>query len=145
MSACHRWNEKNTADKTWANFKVHFTAAHCQHKHLQGGSADNSGYYAANAAIGQTEDQMAEATIGALAKLATITATDRGAVATLTEANSRLAKQLGDRSNELKNIKALLKKERAEVKKERGRVLSTLPHTIIVGPMGTGFPIATQA
>jgi hypothetical protein len=31
MSACRRWNEKDTADKTWANFKVHFAAAHRQH------------------------------------------------------------------------------------------------------------------
>jgi hypothetical protein len=34
----------------------------------------------------------------------------------LTEANSLLAKQLEDRSYELKDIKALLKKERAERK-----------------------------
>jgi hypothetical protein len=113
MSACRRWNEKDTADKTWANFKVHFAAAHCQHKQIKGGSAANSGYHATNAAVGQTEDQMAEATIGALVNLETATATDRGVVATLTEANSRLAKQLEDRSNELKDIKALLKKERA--------------------------------
>jgi hypothetical protein len=37
MSACRRWNEKDTADKTWANFKVHFAAAHRQHKQMQGG------------------------------------------------------------------------------------------------------------
>jgi hypothetical protein len=55
---------------------------------------------------------MTEATIGALANLATVTATDRRVVTTLTEANSRLTKQLEDRSNELKDIKALLKKER---------------------------------
>jgi hypothetical protein len=53
---------------------------------------------------------MSKAAIGALANLETATATDRGVVETLTEVNSRLAKQLEDRSNELKNIKALLKK-----------------------------------
>jgi hypothetical protein len=62
---------------------------------------------------------MAEATIGALANLATATSTDRGIVATLTEANSRLARQLEDRSNKLKEIKALLKKERADRKGQR--------------------------
>jgi hypothetical protein len=80
---------------------------------MQGGSATNSGYHAANTDVGQTEDQMVEATIGALANMAnmaTATATDRGVVTTLTEANSRLAKQLQDCSNELKDIKALLKK-----------------------------------
>jgi hypothetical protein len=59
---------------------------------------------------------MVEDTIGALANMATDTATDRSVVATLTEENSRLAKQLEDRSKKLKDIKALLKKERAERK-----------------------------
>jgi hypothetical protein len=40
----------------------------------------------------QTEDHMAEATIGALSNLATATATDRGVVAALTQANTRLIK-----------------------------------------------------
>jgi hypothetical protein len=31
MSACRRWNEKNLAEKTWAQFKSHFAAAHRQH------------------------------------------------------------------------------------------------------------------
>jgi hypothetical protein len=57
---------------------------------------------------------MVESTIGALENLATATATDRGVVATLTEANSRLVKQLEHQSNRLKDIKALLKKERAD-------------------------------
>jgi hypothetical protein len=83
---------------------------------MQGGSAAKSGYHAANEAVGQTEDQMDEATIGSLANLTTATATDRSIVATLTEANSRLARQLEDRSNELKEVKALLKKERTERK-----------------------------
>jgi hypothetical protein len=52
---------------------------------------------------------MVEATIGALANLETAIATDRGMVATLTEANYLLAKQLEDHSSELKDIKALLK------------------------------------
>jgi hypothetical protein len=42
---------------------------------------------------------MAETTIGALDNLATATAADRGVVATLTEANTRLVKQLEDNSN----------------------------------------------
>jgi hypothetical protein len=55
MSACRRWNKKDTVDETWANFKVHFATAHCQHKQMQRGASSNSGYHAANAAIGQTE------------------------------------------------------------------------------------------
>jgi hypothetical protein len=57
---------------------------------------------------------MAEATIGALANVATATAADRGVVAALTQASSRLAKQLEDNSSELRELKALLDKERRE-------------------------------
>jgi hypothetical protein len=114
MSACRRWNEKPLAEKTWAQFKAHFSAAHRQHKQMQDESAATAGYHSANAALGQTEDQIAEATIGALSNLATATAADRGVVATLTEANARLGKQLEDNSNELRELKALIKKERFE-------------------------------
>jgi hypothetical protein len=57
---------------------------------------------------------MAEATSGALANLSTATAAGRGVVATLTEANARLAKQLEENSNELRELKDLIKKERTE-------------------------------
>jgi hypothetical protein len=52
--------------------------------------------------MNQTEDQMAEATIGALANLATGTAADRGVLAALTQANSRLVKQLEENASELR-------------------------------------------
>jgi hypothetical protein len=114
MSACRRWNEKPLAEKTWAQFKAHFAAAHRQHQQMQGESAATAGYRSANADVVQTEDQMAEATIGAQANLATATAADRGMVETLTEANAGLVKQLEDNSNELQELKALIKKERFE-------------------------------
>jgi hypothetical protein len=78
-----------------------------------------SGYHSANAAVGQTEEQMAQATIGAQANLATETAADRGVVATLTEANARLVKQIEDNSNELRELKALINKERVEKRGQR--------------------------
>jgi hypothetical protein len=84
LSACRRWNEKPTADKTWTQFKSHFAAAHRQHKQMQGESSATDGYHSANAAVTQNEDQMAEATIGALSNLATAAASDRGVVAALT-------------------------------------------------------------
>jgi hypothetical protein len=62
---------------------------------------------------------MAEATIGSLANLATATAADRGIVATLTEANARLVKQLEDNSNEVRELKALINKERFEKRGQR--------------------------
>jgi hypothetical protein len=102
MSACRRWNEKPAAEKTWTHFKSHFVAAHRQHKQMQGESAATAGYHSDNAAMTQTEDQMAEASICALENLATATAADRGVVAALSQANSRLVKQLEETSSELK-------------------------------------------
>jgi hypothetical protein len=114
MSACHRWNEKPAAEKTWTHFKSHFTAAHRQHKQIQGKSAATAGYHSTNAAMTQNEDQMAEATIGTLANLATATTADRGVVAALTQASSRLAKQLEENSSELRELKALPNQERCD-------------------------------
>jgi hypothetical protein len=114
MSACRRWNEKPSAEKTWTHFKSHFAAAHRQHKQMQGESDATAGYHSSNATVTQSEDHMAEATIGALSNLATATASDRGVVAALTQANSRLAKQLEENASELRELKALLNQERRD-------------------------------
>jgi hypothetical protein len=34
MRACRRWNEKPSVEKTWAQFKTHFSAAYRQHKQM---------------------------------------------------------------------------------------------------------------
>jgi hypothetical protein len=107
-------DEKPPAEKTWAQFKSHFTAAHRQHKQMQVESAATAGYHSANAAMTHTEDHMAEATIGALSNMETETAADRGVVAALTQANSCLAKQLEDNSTELRELKDLLENELRE-------------------------------
>jgi hypothetical protein len=54
MRACRRWNEKPIAEKTWAQFKSHFAAAHRQHKQIQGESAATAKYHYDNADVGQT-------------------------------------------------------------------------------------------
>jgi hypothetical protein len=119
MIACHRWNEKHAIEKTWTQFKSHLAAAHRQHKQMQGESAATAGYHSANDAVSHNEDQMAESTIGSLANLATATAADRGVVTALTQVNARLAKQLEENSNELRELKALLKKECSEKRDQR--------------------------
>jgi hypothetical protein len=119
MSTCRRWNEKHHIEKTWTQFKSHLAAAHRQHKQIQGESAATASYHSANAAVGHTEYQLAKSTIGALANLATATAADRNVVATRTEANTRLVKQLEDTSNELRELNALIKNERAEKRGQR--------------------------
>jgi hypothetical protein len=107
MSACRRWNERLTTEKTWTHFKSHFAAARRQHKQMQGETAAHAGFHSANAAMTQNEDQMSEATIGDLENLATATSADRVLVAALTQANSRLVKQLDETSSELRKLKAL--------------------------------------
>jgi hypothetical protein len=102
MSACRRWNEKPSAEKTWTHFKFHYEAAHRQHKQMQGESAATAGYQSANCTMTHNEDQMSKATIGSLANLATSTTADRGVVAALTQANYCLAKQLEENPSELK-------------------------------------------
>jgi hypothetical protein len=59
---------------------------------MQGKSTATSRY--ANAAVAQQEDDLAKSAIDAFANLATATAVDRDIVATLTDTNSRLARQL---------------------------------------------------
>jgi hypothetical protein len=86
---------------------------------LQGESAATAGYHSENAAVGHTEDQMAEATIGALSNLAMATTTDRGVVAALTQANASIVKQPEDKSNELRELKALIEKDRTEKRGQR--------------------------
>jgi hypothetical protein len=114
MSACRRWNEKPAAGKTWIHFKSHFAAAHRQHKQMKGETAAHAGFHSANAAMTQTDDHMAEATIGALANLATATAADRGVVEALTQANARLVKQLEETTSELRELRALHHQERRD-------------------------------
>jgi hypothetical protein len=111
-SACRIWDEKLAADNTWNNLKIRFAAAYLHHRKMQGETLGAQGY--ANAAVAQSEDDLAEQALGAFSKLATATAVDGGVVSQLTEANSRLAEQLEDNALALKEVKALLKKERAD-------------------------------
>jgi hypothetical protein len=111
-SACRCWNEKDALTKTCSNFKVHFATAYRQHKQMQGESAATSRY--ANADVAHPDGDLDEAAIDVFANLASVTAVDRAIVATLTEANARLVKQLEYSAQALKEVKALLKKERSD-------------------------------
>jgi hypothetical protein len=55
---------------------------------------------------------MADTITGALANLETATSGDRGLVIYLTEEKARLVRQLEQRSQEVNEVKSLLKKER---------------------------------
>jgi hypothetical protein len=104
---------KIEADKTWNNFKIHFADYYRQHRQMQGETVGAQGFV--NAAVTQaSKDDLVEQALGDFANLATARAVDRNVVEKLTEANSRLAKQLEDNATSLKEVKALLKKERAK-------------------------------
>jgi hypothetical protein len=78
---------------TWAQFKVDFTTAHREFR-LTNQTAQQSGFHSANMMIEQGRDETMQDTIDAIAQLATVTASDRGTVATLTTTNAKLATQL---------------------------------------------------
>jgi hypothetical protein len=103
--------KRNPAEHTWNNFKIHFATAYHQQKKMQGKKAAASRY--ANAAVVQPDDDdIVGDAIDDFAKLATATAVDHGIVFTLTDANSRLTKQLEATYQTLEEIRALLNKER---------------------------------
>jgi hypothetical protein len=78
---------------------------------MQGETSAASGYV--NTAVSQpADDDIVVTVIDAFEKLAKATSVDRGIVASLTEANSRLTKRPEDSSQTLKKTRALLKKER---------------------------------
>jgi hypothetical protein len=81
--------------------------AYHQHKQLKDETSAASWY--ANAAVAQPVDDSA---IDTFANLVTATSVDCGIVATFTDVNSCLTKQLEENDQALKEIRALLKKER---------------------------------
>ena len=100
--ACRDWRKKHEADKTWANFKTHFTEAHLDFRTYN----KPNPYQSANVAILHQEAESppsnpTEETATALANLASATAADRTAVAALTTTNEHLTKQLTEVTNQL--------------------------------------------
>jgi hypothetical protein len=91
--ACHAWQSRATAAKTWSQFKIDFATAHREFR-LTNQTAHQSGFHSANMMIEQGRDDSMQETAEAIAQLATATASDRGTVATLTTTNAKLANQL---------------------------------------------------
>jgi hypothetical protein len=91
--ACHAWQSRAIAAKTWARFKIDFSTAHREFR-LTNQTAQQSGFHSANMMIEQGRDDSIQETAESIAQLATATASDRGMVATLTTTNAKLANQL---------------------------------------------------
>jgi hypothetical protein len=90
---CRGWQSRDTAGKTWAQFKIDFTTAHREFR-LTNQTAHQSGFHRAYMMIEQGRNESTQDTAEAIAQLAIATASDRGTVATLTTTNAKLATQL---------------------------------------------------
>jgi hypothetical protein len=91
--ACCAWQSRAIAAKTWTQFKIDFSTAHCEFR-LTNHIAQQSGFHSANMMIEQSRDGSIQETAEAIAQLATATTSDRGTVVTLTTTNAKLATQL---------------------------------------------------
>jgi hypothetical protein len=91
--ACRAWQSRVTAAKTWAQFKIDFATAHREFR-LTNQTAQQSVFHSANMMIEQGRYDSMQETAEEIAQLATATVSDRGAVATLTTTNAKLANQL---------------------------------------------------
>jgi hypothetical protein len=91
--ACHAWQSRAIAAKTWAQFKIDVANAHREFR-LTNQTAQQSGFHIANMMIEQGRDESMQETAQAIAQLVTATASDRGTVATLATTNAKLANQL---------------------------------------------------
>jgi hypothetical protein len=114
--ACHAWQSRATAAKTWAQFKIDFATAHREFR-LTNQTAQQSGFHSANMMIEQGRDDSVQETAEAIAQLATATASDRGTVATLITTNAKLANQL----EAAHALIAQLKSEIARLRHSRAR------------------------
>jgi hypothetical protein len=93
---CKIWKRQAAAYKTWAQFKIDFRVAYQEYNEARDIAPRAAGFHAQN----QDENQQ-DATIDAIANLATATAADRTAVATLTTTNAALTKSLAISSEKL--------------------------------------------
>jgi small-conductance mechanosensitive channel len=80
-------------EKTWAQFKLDFATSHHEFR-LTSQTAHQSGFHSVNMMIEKGRDESIQDTADAIAQLKKATASYRGAVATLTTTNAKLAAQL---------------------------------------------------
>ena len=93
--ACDEWDDKTDADKTWANFKTHFRAAHQKLRSRQKLKQSSFNSIQGHANMMQAHEVQQDTTF-ALQALADATQSDRTAVANLTTANKELTAHLKD-------------------------------------------------
>eukprot|EP00957_Ditylum_brightwellii_P023517 1774651-Ditylum_brightwellii.AAC.1 len=75
-NAYKEWNQRQTADKTYAHLLKHFTQAHCELHQLQT-AAQNAGYTANLVETEEQDDKLRHRTAEALANIAEATTSNR--------------------------------------------------------------------
>ena len=102
MDYCE-WNRTDTAQKTWVNFKVHFSRAFREHRD-QSKQAQNLGNGHANTQNSANAAMFAEMTqdhSNDLANIATATKSDRTTVSNMSKTTTDLTLQLGQANAKL--------------------------------------------
>ena len=100
---CREWNRTDTVQKTWVNFKAHFSRAFREHRD-QSKQAQNIGYVHANIQNSANAAMFAEMTQDhshALGNLATVTQLDHTTVANMSKIITDLTLQLGQANAKL--------------------------------------------
>jgi uncharacterized protein YdbL (DUF1318 family) len=107
---CDDWLDLPSNDQNWTNFQRHFTAAHRKAKRKQR-TTPSEGYHEANATLQPDPTLQAEneATIDALANMATAMLADRATMGQLTKSIAKLTSQLTAKDTEIFTIKNRLR------------------------------------
>jgi hypothetical protein len=130
--ACRAWQVRPAAQKTWINFKVHFSEAHREFC-LTNQTAHQSGCHSANMMI---QNHPYKGTANAIAQLTV--ASDHDTVVTLTTTNAKLILKLETSQTYVKKLKKDIAHLKLNIKPE-------WTMTPIVCHMGSRFTTNTQA
>jgi hypothetical protein len=116
--ACRAWKVCRAAQKTWTNFKIHFSAAAShQEFRLTNQTSQQSGLHSANIMI-EHHPYHYEWTADAIAQLLLATASDRDMVTNLTATNSKLALQLETSEAYVQKLKEYIVQLKLKIKPE---------------------------
>jgi hypothetical protein len=94
--ACEEWEKHDILEKTWENFKAHFTTKHHLYR-KQTQTAQTTGYQAANHAQRNLPDALMVEQLEALAMLASASATDRTTLSHLVSSSAQLLTNLAEK------------------------------------------------
>jgi hypothetical protein len=105
--ACRDWRASDTANKTWANFKIAFTAAWLENQEDEAITTQGQGYHPANHV--NAADTWANETADAFANLASATAADRSTIASLVATTQDLTTQLATKDTLINELRRQLR------------------------------------